>query len=113
PSILDRVEPQEESLAPLADPLQEIELLGAEDEQLEEPLAEIEPLAFDSVDAPDEAVAELELVDIEPDLPAVNESAETFTFELDELEELPALQTEETVAAPLLDAEPELELEEL
>ncbi|MFN9527436.1 MAG: Hpt domain-containing protein [Pseudomonadaceae bacterium] len=119
PSILDRVEPQEESLAPLADPLQEIELLGAEDEQLEEPLAEIEPLAFESVDAPDEAVAELELelelVDIEPDLPAVSESAETFTFELGELEELPTAQSEEIIAAPLFDAqaEPALELEEL
>lgn len=115
PSILDRVEPQEESLAPLADPLQEIELLGAEDEQLEEPLAEIEPLAFELVDAPDEAVAELELVNIEPDLPAVSESAETFTFELGELEELPIAQSEEIIAAPLFDAqaEPALELEEL
>lgn len=107
PSILDRVEPQEESLAPLADPLQEIELLGAEDEQLEEPLAEIEPLAFELVDAPDEAVAELELVNIEPDLPAVSESAETFTFELGELEELPIAQSEEIIAAPLFDAQAE------
>lgn len=115
PSILDRVDPPEESLAPLADPLQEIELLGAEDEQLEEPLAEVEPLTFDSVDVPDEVVAELELADVEPDLPTVNESAETFTFELGELEELPAVQSEEIIAAPLFDAqdEPALELEEL
>ncbi|WP_192980358.1 Hpt domain-containing protein [Pseudomonas sp. EggHat1] len=115
PSILDRVEPLEESLAPLADPLQEIELLGAEDEQLEEPLSEVEPLTFDSLDVPEEAVAELGLADVEPDLPTVSESAETFTFELGELEELPAAQNEEIIAAPLFDAqdEPALELEEL
>ncbi|WP_296277397.1 Hpt domain-containing protein [Pseudomonas sp. UBA7530] len=114
PSILDRVEPQEESLAPLADPLQEIELLGAEDEQLEEPLAELEP-AFELDEPADDVVAELPALDDEPELPSANETVDTFTFELDELEELPALQSEETVAAPLLDAEPEsaLELEEL
>ena len=116
PSILDRVEPQQESLAPLADPLQEIELLGAESEQLEEPLAEIEPLEFELAE-PDDEVADLQLPDAEPELPAASETADTFTFELEELEELPSLQSEEIVAAPLLDAEPEpepaLEPEEL
>ncbi|WP_061238546.1 Hpt domain-containing protein [Ectopseudomonas composti] len=113
PSILDRVEPQEESLAPLADPLQEIELLGAEDEQLEEPLAEIETLTFDAPESPSDEVADVHSLDAEPELPATQEPADTFTFELDDLEELPAQQNEETVAARLLDAEPELELEEL
>ena len=113
PSILDRVEPQEESLAPLADPLQEIELLGAEDEQLEEPLAEIETLTFDAPESPGDEVADVHSLDAEPELPAAHEPVDSFTFELDELEELPAQQNEETVAAPLLDAEPELELEEL
>ncbi|KFJ92991.1 chemotaxis protein CheA [Pseudomonas sp. 1-7] len=113
PSILDRVEPQEESLAPLADPLQEIELLGAEDEQLEEPLAETEALIFDVVEPSSDEVADLQLLDAEPEQSDARETADSFTFELDELEELPALQDEETVAAPLLDAEPELELEEL
>lgn len=115
PSILDRVESQEESLAPLADPLQEIELLSAEDEQLEEPLAEIEPLALEPDEPANDIVVDLPSLDDEPELPATSESADTFTFELDELEELPALQSEEIVAAPLLDAEqePALELEEL
>ncbi|CDM38928.1 Hpt domain-containing protein [Ectopseudomonas oleovorans] len=113
PSILDRVEPQEESLAPLADPLQEIELLGAEDEQLEEPLAETEALIFDVVEPSSDEVADLQLLDAEPEQSDARETADSFTFELDELEELPALQDEETVAAPLLDAEPALELEEL
>ncbi|PKQ41332.1 hybrid sensor histidine kinase/response regulator [Pseudomonas sp. YY-1] len=113
PSILDRVEPQEESLAPLADPLQEIELLGAEDEQLEEPLAESDALTFDVVEPSSDEVADLQLLDAEPEQSDARETADSFTFELDELEELPALQDEETVAAPLLDAEPELELEEL
>ncbi|MDU9407245.1 Hpt domain-containing protein [Pseudomonas sp. zfem001] len=113
PSILDRVEPQEETLAPLADPLQEIELLGAEDEQLEEPLAESEALTFDVVEPSSDEVADLQLLDAEPEQSGARETADSFTFELDELEELPALQDEETVAAPLLDAEPELELEEL
>ena len=113
PSILDRVEPQEETLAPLADPLQEIELLGAEDEQLEEPLAESEALTFDVVEPSSDEVADLQLLDAEPEQSDARETADSFTFELDELEELPALQDEETVAAPLLDAEPELELEEL
>lgn len=113
PSILDRVEPQEESLAPLADPLQEIELLGAEDEQLEEPLAESEALTFDVVEPSSDEVADLQLLEAEPEQSDARETADSFTFELDELEELPALQDEETVAAPLLDAEPELELEEL
>ncbi|MDM9649925.1 Hpt domain-containing protein [Pseudomonas wenzhouensis] len=115
PSILDRVEPQEESLAPLADPLQEIELLSAEDEQLEEPLAEIEPLALEPDEPANDIVVDLPSLDDEPEFPATSESADTFTFELDELEELPALQSEEIVAAPLLDAEqePALELEEL
>ncbi|MBN7142555.1 Hpt domain-containing protein, partial [Ectopseudomonas oleovorans] len=113
PSILDRVEPQEETLAPLADPLQEIELLGAEDEQLEEPLAETEALTFDVVEPSSDEVADLQLLDAEPEQSDARETADSFTFELDELEELPALQDEETVAAPLLDAEPELELEEL
>ena len=51
----------------------------------------------------------------QPELPAANETADSFTFELGELEELPSLQNEETVAAPLFDAEPEpaLEFEEL
>ncbi|WGL61719.1 Hpt domain-containing protein [Pseudomonas sp. CW003PS] len=115
PSILDRIEPPAESLAPLADPLQEIELLGAEDEQLEEPLAEIEPLALEPDEPANDIVVDLPSLDDEPELPATSESADTFTFELDELEELPALQSEEIVAAPLLDAEqePALELEEL
>lgn len=113
PSILDRVEPQEETLAPLADPLQEIELLGAEDEQLEEPLAESEALIFDVVEPSSDEVADLQLLEAEPEQSDARETADSFTFELDELEELPALQDEETVAAPLLDAEPELELEEL
>lgn len=113
PSILDRVEPQEETLAPLADPLQEIELLGAEDEQLEEPLAESEALTFDVVEPSSDEVADLQLLEAEPEQSDARETADSFTFELDELEELPALQDEETVAAPLLDAEPELELEEL
>lgn len=113
PSILDRVEPQEETLAPLADPLQEIELLGAEDEQLEEPLAETEALTFDVVEPSSDEVADLQLLDAEPEQSDARETADSFTFELDELEELPALQDEETVAAPLLDAEPELGLEEL
>ncbi|MFV3090908.1 Hpt domain-containing protein [Pseudomonas sp. GW6] len=113
PSILDRVEPQEETLAPLADPLQEIELLGAEDEQLEEPLAETEALNFDVVEPSSDEVADMQLLDAEPEQSGARETADSFTFELDELEELPALQDEETVAAPLLDAEPELELEEL
>ncbi|PIA72391.1 Hpt domain-containing protein [Pseudomonas sediminis] len=113
PSILDRVEPQEETLAPLADPLQEIELLGAEDEQLEEPLAESEALTFDVGEPSSDEVADLQLLDAEPEQSDARETADSFTFELDELEELPALQDEETVAAPLLDAEPELELEEL
>ncbi|MFV3384202.1 Hpt domain-containing protein [Pseudomonas sp. NY15364] len=113
PSILDRVEPQEETLAPLADPLQEIELLGAEDEQLEEPLAESETLTFDVVEPSSDEVADLQLLDAEPEQSDARETADSFTFELDELEELPALQDEETVAAPLLEAEPELELEEL
>ncbi|WP_343352189.1 Hpt domain-containing protein [Pseudomonas sediminis] len=113
PSILDRVELQEESLAPLADPLQEIELLGAEDEQLEEPLAESEALTFDVVEPSSDEVADLQLLEAEPEQSDARETADSFTFELDELEELPALQDEETVAAPLLDAEPELELEEL
>ena len=115
PSILDRIEPPAESLAPLADPLQEIELLGAEDEQLEEPLGEVEPLAFELDEPANDIVVDLPSLDDEPELPATSESADTFTFELDELEELPALQSEEIVAAPLLDAEqePALELEEL
>lgn len=46
--------------------------------------------------------------DAEPELPA-----DSFTFELDTLEELPALHQEENLAAPLLDAEPEFALEEL
>ncbi|RRV29182.1 response regulator [Pseudomonas sp. o96-267] len=113
PSILDRVEPQEESLAPLADPLQEIELLGAEDEQLEEPLTESEALTFDVVESSSDEAADLQLLDAEPEQSGARETADSFTFELDELEELPAQQDEETVAAPLLDVEPELELEEL
>lgn len=113
PSILDRVELQEESLAPLADPLQEIELLGAEDEQLEEPLAESEALTFGVVEPSSDEVADLQLLEAEPEQSDARETADSFTFELDELEELPALQDEETVTAPLLDAEPELELEEL
>ncbi|RRV40018.1 response regulator [Pseudomonas sp. o96-267] len=113
PSILDRVEPQEESLAPLADPLQEIELLGAEDEQLEEPLTESDALTFDVVESSSDEAADLQLLDAEPEQSGARETADSFTFELDELEELPAQQDEETVAAPLLDVEPELELEEL
>ena len=114
PSILDRVEPQAEPLAPLADPLQEIELLGAEDEHLEDPLAEPEPLTFELAEPSEDAVV-LESLDAEPELPTTSEAGDTFTFELDALEELPALQSEEIIAAPLLDAEPEpaLELEEL
>ncbi|PZE11721.1 hybrid sensor histidine kinase/response regulator [Pseudomonas sp. 57B-090624] len=42
PSILDRIEPEEEPL-PLADPLQEIEVLAAEESELSEPL-DLEPL---------------------------------------------------------------------
>ncbi|TRO26683.1 response regulator [Ectopseudomonas mendocina] len=115
PSILDRVEPQEESLAPLADPLQEIELLGAEDEQLEEPLGEVEPLAFELDEPANDIAVDLLPLEDQPELPAANETADSFTFELGELEELPSLQNEETVAAPLFDAEPEpaLEFEEL
>ena len=115
PSILDRVEPQEESLAPLADPLQEIELLGAEDEQLEEPLGEVEPLAFELDEPANDIAVDLLPLEDQPELPAANETADSFTFELGELEELPSLQSEETIAAPLFDAEPEpaLEFEEL
>ena len=111
PSILDRVEPQEESLAPLADPLQEIELLGAEDEQLEEPLGEVEPLAFELDEPANDIAVDLLPLEDQPELPAANETADSFTFELGELEELPSLQNEETVAAPLFDAEPEPEPE--
>ncbi|WP_068824874.1 Hpt domain-containing protein [Pseudomonas sp. BMS12] len=41
PSILDRVEPQAESPAPLADPLQDIEVLAAEEIAYDEPLGEL------------------------------------------------------------------------
>ncbi|RRW38868.1 Hpt domain-containing protein [Ectopseudomonas oleovorans] len=108
PSILDRTEPPAESLAPLADPLQEIELLGTEDEQLEEALVAIEPLAFEPAEPDSDLATDLQLPDAEPELPA-----DSFTFELDTLEELPALHQEENLAAPLLDAEPEFALEEL
>ncbi|MBQ1558079.1 MAG: Hpt domain-containing protein, partial [Pseudomonas sp.] len=77
------------------------------------PLAETEALIFDVVEPSSDEVADLQLLDAEPEQSDARETADSFTFELDELEELPALQDEETVAAPLLDAEPELELEEL
>ena len=108
PSILDRTEPPAESLAPLADPLQEIELLGTEDEQLEEALVAIEPLAFEPAEPDSDLATDLQLPDAEPELPA-----DSFTFELDTLEELPALHQDENLAAPLLDGEPEFALEEL
>src|SRR5690606_39764943 len=78
-----------------------------EDEQLEEPLAEIEPLAFELTEPAEENVMDLSALDGEPELPAASEAAETFSFELGELEELPALESEEVVAAPLFDAAPE------
>ena len=43
PSILDRIEPRDEAPAPLADPLQDIEVLAAEEIAFEEPLASLEP----------------------------------------------------------------------
>ncbi|MFG0413390.1 Hpt domain-containing protein [Pseudomonas sp. zjy_8] len=113
PSILDRVEPEEETLAPLADPLQEIELLGAEDELLEEPLAEIAPQVDEIDEQPAEAPADLELLESDAELPVVADSADGFTFELAELDELPSLQDDELAPAALIEIEAEPELEEL
>ncbi|MEW6460902.1 MAG: Hpt domain-containing protein [Pseudomonadota bacterium] len=113
PSILDRVEPEEETLAPLADPLQEIELLGAEDELLEEPLAETAPQVDEIDEQPAEAPADLELLESDAELPVAADSADGFTFELAELDELPSLQDDEVTPAALIEIEAEPELEEL
>ncbi|MFI7868579.1 Hpt domain-containing protein, partial [Ectopseudomonas khazarica] len=113
PSILDRVEPEEETLAPLADPLQEIELLGAEDELLEEPLAEIAPQVDEIDEQPAEAPADLELLESDAELPVAADSADGFTFELTELDELPSLQDDEVTPAALIEIEEAPELEEL
>ncbi|MDD0845184.1 Hpt domain-containing protein [Pseudomonas sp. Gutcm_11s] len=63
PSILDRIEPREEAPAPLADPLQDIEVLTAEEVAFEplaeEPALELEELpALSLDDAGDELSAE-------------------------------------------------------
>jgi chemosensory pili system protein ChpA (sensor histidine kinase/response regulator) len=50
PSILDRIEPREEAPAPLVDPLQDIEVLAAEEIAFE-PLAEEQPLALEELPA--------------------------------------------------------------
>ena len=111
--FLDRVEPEEETLAPLADPLQEIELLGAEDELLEEPLAEIAPQVDEIDEQAAEAPADLELLESDAELPVAADSADGFTFELAELDELPSLQDDELAPAALIEIEAEPELEEL
>lgn len=65
PSILDRIEPSEQLLAPLSDPLQEIEVLAAEDDAFTEPLLDVPMSAQDalptfSLDEPsDEFASEL------------------------------------------------------
>ena len=51
PSILDRIEPREEAPAPLADPLQDIEVLAAEEVSFEEPLLEEPPLQLEELPA--------------------------------------------------------------
>jgi chemosensory pili system protein ChpA (sensor histidine kinase/response regulator) len=48
PSILDRVEPEAETFAPLADPMHEIEVLADEPEVAAEPAFEAEPSSFES-----------------------------------------------------------------
>ncbi|MBD9413143.1 Hpt domain-containing protein [Pseudomonas sp. PDM16] len=67
PSILDRIEPREEMPAPLADPLQEIEVLAAEEISFQEPLMEealeLEELPALSLDEPSEELsADFELL---------------------------------------------------
>ncbi|MDX5371711.1 MAG: Hpt domain-containing protein [Pseudomonadaceae bacterium] len=56
PSILDRVEPREEAPAPLADPLQDIEVL-ADEELAEEPPLQAEELPALSLDEPNEELS--------------------------------------------------------
>ncbi len=116
PSILDRVAPPEEPLAPLADPLQEIELLGAEDDHLEEPLAEVEPQAFEPSELLLETGDDLQLLDAEPqldDMPSLDEPADELTFDLGELEELPPLQADDELQSLTVETVPDLEFEEL
>src|SRR5690606_9745302 len=107
PSILDRVETAPPTPAPLADPLQEIELLGAEEISLEQPLAAAEDVGLAGLEL-DEADW---LVDAQPladaEVPATDEA---FSFELDAFDEL---SLEPATTPPSFDAEPEFELEEL
>lgn len=112
PSILDAVEPVVESPAPLADPLQDIELLAAEEISLEQPLIEDDPLA----DAQPEVLENDWLLDAEPltepeELPG--QPVEEFTFELDAFEPLPSLELEERFEPAFIELEPDFQLEEL
>ncbi|MEK1906655.1 MAG: Hpt domain-containing protein [Pseudomonas sp.] len=76
PSILDRVEePYQESIAPLADPLQDIEVLPAEELSAAEEL-ELQPF--------DEAPLELSAA-IEPAVPSEEQVADGLSFEFGEL----------------------------
>ncbi|AOE82851.1 Hpt domain-containing protein [Pseudomonas sp. TCU-HL1] len=72
PSILDR-EDEEEPLAPLADPLQEIEVLAAEESELSQHL--------DLDDAPEAALPQAEMLSFE-DIPALSETAPAAESEL-------------------------------
>ncbi len=110
PSILDRVEPQEESLAPLADPLQDIELLGAEDSQLEQPLADSEPVAAaqESSFAPEFDLAEQADADQQP----FEAAAEPQLEELQPLNDF-AFELDDGPQGLAAEPEHELELEEL
>lgn len=90
PSILDVPESEPEPLAPLADPLQEIELLGAEDSLLQQPLSE-EP------STPELAQDGDWLLDAEPlelDETVIDQPLEHFSLDLEPLEPLPEPQAD-------------------
>ncbi|MGQ7959785.1 Hpt domain-containing protein [Pseudomonas sp. SP16.1] len=111
PSILDRVEPQE---SPLADPLQDIELLGAEEISLEQPLDERSSSAAQA--SPSEAESELSL-DFEPvaaldeSLPQQDDEFADFSLDWGAPDEAPAAHQEQTQRSA--EVESEFELEEL
>ncbi|MCO6056363.1 Hpt domain-containing protein [Pseudomonas sp. MOB-449] len=107
PSILDR-EDEEEPLAPLADPLQEIEVLAAEESELSQHL-ELD-------DEPDAALTPAEGLSFDADAPALNETApaaERTDFSLEPLWEPAAEASQPSAESELLVADDNWTLGEL
>jgi chemosensory pili system protein ChpA (sensor histidine kinase/response regulator) len=117
PSILDRVEPPAESFAPLADPLDEMEVLSAEPEPLAEieldlpPVAE-EPLSLELADDFSAEFANLDSSALDTSFSSPELSSEALSTDLELLDFSIDLADAESLP-PVVNEEPSFSGEEL